>query len=243
MKKIIYLSLIFFIIFTVDGRAQVSTDTLPSKSGSTAEFIVDSTDTANISLADSSKIKAKTTKNRRTEGVKISTDKTYSEVHASDSVLRKKHSPTTAACLSLIPGGGQIYNKKYWKLPIVYVSLGVSSYFIYHFASQMKSYENEYFYRRDGNTEKLNPNYSPYTNDNLLALRSQYRRYMEISIGITAVLYLLNILDALVDAHLFYFDISDDLSMNVTPNINTDFYNKCGRPTLNYGVGLTLNFR
>lgn len=243
MKKILYLSLIFFILFSVDGRAQVSTDTLSSKQSSDTVFIVNYTDTANKSIADSAKIKAKTTKNRRTEGVKISTDKTYSEVHTSDSVLRKKHNPTTAACLSLIPGGGQIYNKKYWKLPIVYVSLGVSSYFIYHFASQMISYEHEYFYRRDGVTEKLNPDYTYYTNENLIALRSQYRRYMEISIGITAVLYLLNILDALVDAHLFYFDISDNLSMNMAPKINTDFYNKCGRPTLNYGVGLTLNFR
>lgn len=243
MKKIKYLLLIFFISLSIVGQAQVTADSLPSAQNVTSNPVIYPADTAFNSTNDTAKIQSRTTRNRKTEGVKVSSSNKITEVHATDSALRKKHNPTVATCLALIPGAGQIYNKKYWKLPIVYVSLGVSSYFVYHFATQMTSYKNEFIYRRDGITDKLNPEYAYYTDENVLALRSQYRRYMEIAIGVTAILYLLNILDACVDAHLYYFDISDDLSMNVVPKINTDFYNKCGRPTLNYGVGLTLNFK
>lgn len=163
-----------------------------------------------------------------------------------DSVLRKMHSPVVAGCLSIIPGGGQIYNKKYWKLPIVYAAIGIPAYFVYDFAHNMVLYRNEFIYRRDGITEKLNPKFALYTNENILAMRNYYRRNMEIAIAATAILYLLNILDAVVDAHLYYFDISDNLSMNIFPQINNNFYRSSFSthgPSLNYGVGLTLNFK
>lgn len=163
-----------------------------------------------------------------------------------DSVLRKMHSPTVAGCLAIIPGGGQIYNKKYWKLPIVYAALAIPAYFIYDNAHKMTLYRNEYIYRRDGITEKQNPNYALYTDANVLAMKDYYRRNMEISIGITAIIYMLTILDAVVDAHLYYFNISDDLSMNIYPKVENNFYHSAFNsrgPSMNYGVGLTLNFK
>lgn len=182
----------------------------------------------------------------KNNGIKASTNKPVEDINVPDSVLRKRHNPNVAACLSLIPGGGQIYNKKYWKLPIVYGALGISGYFVYDFAHQMNMFKNEFINRRDGHTEKLNPNYSMYTDENVLAMKNYYRRNMEIAIAVTAILYCLNILDAYVDAHLYYFDISDNLSMHVSPQINTN-YQKISfnhqRPAFNYGVGLTLNFK
>lgn len=179
-------------------------------------------------------------------GISASSNKPIEDINVPDSVLRKKHNPTVAACLSIIPGGGQIYNKKYWKLPIVYGSLGISGYFVYNFAHQMNLFKNEFINRRDGHTEKLNPNYAIYTDENVLAMRSYYRRNMEIAIAVTTVLYCLNILDAYVDAHLYYFDISDDLSMHISPQVNTNYQGisfNHQRTSLSYGVGLTLNFK
>lgn len=181
------------------------------------------------------------------KGIKISSDKPVEHVSVSDSVLRKKHSPIIAGCLSIIPGGGQIYNKKYWKLPIVYVALGISGYFVYDFAHQMVQYKNEFINRRDGNTALLKPEYSLYPDENILAMKNTYRRRMEIAIAVTAVLYFLNIVDAVVDAHLYYFDISDDLSMRITPQVNQNCMNSLvhqqNKTSFNYGVNLTLNFK
>jgi len=182
----------------------------------------------------------------KTKGIKIKTDNPVENVAMTDSALRKKHNPTIAGCLSIIPGGGQIYNKKYWKLPIVYVALGISGYFVYDFAHQMVSYKKEFINRRDGNTSQLNPKYSIETDANILALKNTYRRRMEIAIAVTAVLYVCNIVDAIVDAHLYYFDISDDLSLRVTPQINQNYNSSLAQQnntTFNYGVNLTLNFK
>ena len=153
--------------------------------------------------------------------------------------LLKIHNPKIAVALSAtLPGAGQIYNKKWWKVPIIYAGLAVSSYFIYDFSVQTKLYQNEYKYRINGMTDKLNPKLDIYTDENLLALKNYYRRNMEISIAALAIIYFLNIIDAAVDAHLFYFDISDALSLSVQPficpNINS--------PSLNKGVSFAIQF-
>lgn len=182
----------------------------------------------------------------KAKGMKIKSEKPIENVTMTDSALRKKHSPTVAGCLSIIPGGGQIYNKKYWKLPIVYGALGISGYFVYDFAHQMVSFKKEFINRRDGNYSLLNPKYSIYTDENILALKNTYRRRMEIAIAVTTILYVINIVDAIVDAHLYYFDISDDLSLQVTPQINQNYKGSLAQQnntTFNYGVNLTLNFK
>lgn len=134
----------------------------------------------------------------------------------------KRHSPTTAVLLSIVPGAGQIYNKKWWKVPIIYAGLGVSGYFIYTNAVEMVRYQNEYFYRQHGAEEYYDPDLAKYRDPaNILAEKRTYQRNMEIAIGVCAIIYLLNLVDALVDAHLFYFDVSDDLSLQLTPAFPT----------------------
>ena len=159
-------------------------------------------------------------------------------VKSADSAQVAKHSPTTAMLLSIIPGGGQIYNRKYWKLPIVYGALAASGYFVYYSADKMLSFKNEYINRRDGNTELLNPNYAQYENENIIQLKNDYRRDLEIAIGITAILYASNIIDAMVDAHLYYFDISDDLSLQWSPALMPSL----ARNTMHYGISLQLRW-
>lgn len=154
--------------------------------------------------------------------------------------MEKVHNPKVAIALSaVIPGAGQIYNRKWWKVPIVYACLGTASYFIYDFSTQTKRYKMEYRYRTTGELDKLDPKLSMNSDDNILAERNFYRRYMEISIAALAIVYMLNIIDAAVDAHLYYFDISDNLALSVQPFIQ---YNPGPITSVYRGVSLRLNF-
>lgn len=152
-----------------------------------------------------------------------------------------KHSPKVAACLSLIPGGGQIYNQKYWKLPIVYGTMGAATYFVCDYAKKYNLFKREYInrmYQLDG---ALIEDFALYTDDNIKEMRNSYRSRMEISIAALSIVYLLNIIDACVDAHLFYFDISDDLACKIAPSLQST-------PALSYysytpSVTFTLNLR
>lgn len=256
MKKILVILSIVLSLCAIRVQAQsvdsIHTSATSDTSGVIIQTPSESNDViqANVQNAVTDSVPVPTVRLRegnRGKGIKISSDKPAEHVSASDSVLRKKHSPTVAGCLSIIPGGGQIYNKKYWKLPIVYGALGISSYFVYDFAHQMVQYKKEFINRRDGNTALLKPEYEIYTDENILALKNTYRRRMEIAVAVTAILYFLNIVDAVVDAHLYYFDISDDLSMRVTPQVNQNYMNSLAqqqnRTSFNYGVNLTLNFK
>lgn len=160
--------------------------------------------------------------------------------HTTDSILTKKHNPKIAIALSaVIPGAGQIYNKKWWKVPIIYAGLGVSSYLVYRFATRMNIYKKEYRCRMQEGYGTPSPDLANYSDDNILTSKKYYQRNMELSIAATAIIYLLNIVDAAVDAHLYYFDISEDLSLQITPHIQPRNYLECE----SYGVTLALRWK
>lgn len=136
-----------------------------------------------------------------------------------DSIMEKRHSPTKATIMSAcLPGLGQIYNKKVWKVPIIYAGFGVFCYFIYTNTDEYLNYKCAYIESSNGD---MNGSYSDlvkkYSKDELLSAREYYRRNLEISCLLTAVWYALNILDATVDAHLYTFNISDKLTLRVEP--------------------------
>jgi hypothetical protein len=155
-------------------------------------------------------------------------------ISATDSVQIKKHSPKTASWLAIIPGAGQIYNKKYWKLPIVYAGLGTTGYLIYYYGNLTSIYRKEYEARVNGKIENLssNPVIVKMQDGNVLEYRNIYRRNMEICIAACVVIYALSILDASVDAHFFYYDVSDNLSFKVKPAINFNPINGAFVPSL-----------
>jgi len=162
------------------------------------------------------------------------------KVSVPDSVMEKKHSPHKATIMSaLLPGLGQIYNKKYWKVPVIYVGLGIMTYFIVTNTNYYLDYKCAYIEKINGDSTG---NYSElvhkYTADNLLSAREYYRRNLEISILITAIWYVINIVDASVDAHLFTYNISKDLSLKVEPTLLSPGLGK------NYtsGIRLSLHF-
>jgi len=130
-----------------------------------------------------------------------------------------EHSPKTALLRSLaLPGLGQAYNKKYWKIPIIYAALGTSVYFIVDNNRQYNEYKDAYIIRNDGDSTTTD-DYPQYTNDNLITLIDYYRRNRDLSVVLTAGIYLINVLDAMVDAHLYEFDVSDELTIRVRPEL------------------------
>lgn len=134
----------------------------------------------------------------------------------------KTHSPIKAAYYSaILPGLGQAYNKKYWKIPLVYAGFAATGYFMYVNGKGMQLYTKEYLVRTRPGYGDANPDLVLYSDDTLLKIRGLYKRYYEISIIAASLWYLLNILDATTDAYLHDFDISDDLSWHVQPYLNT----------------------
>jgi hypothetical protein len=136
-----------------------------------------------------------------------------------DTTAIKKHSPVRATVYSaVIPGLGQIYNRKYWKVPIVYGGMGTCIYFTVF--SQKRYNEFRDAWRA---LNESNPNGTVmfdgylYTLNGLDAGRNYYRRNRDLFTIFTAGVYILNIVDANVDAHLFDFDVSDDLTFNLRP--------------------------
>lgn len=157
-----------------------------------------------------------------------------------DSILEKQHSPTKASLMSAcLPGLGQFYNKKYWKIPIVYAGLGVMTYFIVFNANEYTTYKGAYIESSNGVTDgKYADLTQKYTKEDLLSAREYYQRNLEVSCLITAVWYALQILDATVDAHLSTFNITDKLSLKATPA-----FQPVGLTGQNSaGIKLSLNF-
>ena len=161
--------------------------------------------------------------------------------------------PRVAVWLSLlVPGGGQIYNRKLWKLPIVYGGYVGCIYALTWNQSTYMDYQRAYvdIMDNDDNTRSyedfLPPHYEIDTSmkdwlkDVFKQRKNKYRRYRDLSIFAFAGMYVVAAIDAYVDAELSHFDISPDLSMRVEPaviNNNTGL-----RKTTAYGIGCSLNF-
>lgn len=128
--------------------------------------------------------------------------------------IKKRQSPALVASITfVVPGYGQIYNRKYWKLPIVYGALGGMVYFTVNNQKTYRSYRDAYKVRKTpGGIDTVYPNFQ---DDTVKALRDKYRKKMELNyIGTVGVL-ILQSLDALVDTHLYKFDVSEDISINL----------------------------
>ena len=144
-----------------------------------------------------------------------------------DSILLH-HSPRKAAIRSaILPGWGQAYNKRYWKIPIVYGALGTTagifvfnlkSYRDYRFAYKAKFDASLPPGQRDStNYFKIKPELLPLRLETLRYGRNEYRRNIDYTVLVFILLWGLNVVDATVDAHLRSFDVSPDLSLRFKP--------------------------
>ncbi len=151
-----------------------------------------------------------------------------------------KHSPKMAGWMSAaLPGLGQIYNKKYWKTPVIYVFFGTLTYFVVDNNKRYQDYRQAYIMRTDD--DPTNDDIYPYyTTDNLRVLKNKYWKKRDFNIILMAVVYALNVLDAVVDAHFFTYDMSDDLSLHLDPVMRPTF-GLSGSGTMT-GLSLSLSF-
>lgn len=126
--------------------------------------------------------------------------------------LRRIHSPRRAGLYSaVLPGLGQIYNHQYIKVPLMWAGVGVAAgIFLFDFDKYV-TYRDAYRLRLNGHLTH-NPKVDIYSVDDLKYLRDGYRQYVDYSVLGFAAVYLYNILDAIVFAHLYHFDVSNDLS-------------------------------
>ncbi len=110
---------------------------------------------------------------------------------------------------AVLPGAGQVYNRKYWKVPFVYAGLGLGGYLTWRQWQQYQTYRQAYAQRLAGKADPF-----PYLSDaQLKEYILCYRTNLEWAAAFTLAWYGLNILDAVVDAHLATFDISDNLTL------------------------------
>lgn len=141
-----------------------------------------------------------------------------------DTLLRgkPKHSPRKALLLSMaLPGLGQIYNRRYWKLPLIYAGLGTLGYFIVENNNTYQAFAEAYQIKLKDPAARPPVNGYPNGLERVESYRQGrdiYRRNFELSLILTAALWALNMVDANVDAHLRGFDLSDDLSLRIKPS-------------------------
>jgi hypothetical protein len=158
-------------------------------------------------------------------------EKTAIKTVAADTTKKPKHDPRKAAIRSaIIPGWGQIYNKKYWKVPIVYAAIGIPAYLVV---------DNNKWYNRTryalalitSNTSgsaswqdslnNVHPQLKHFVEEknssSVINYRNEFRRNMDYSILFGLLFWGLNVVDATVDAHLKDFDVSEDLTLRIQP--------------------------
>jgi hypothetical protein len=135
----------------------------------------------------------------------------------------KLYSPRIASIRSaILPGWGQATNKKYWKIPVVYAALGVTTYIFFRNVKQYKEANDSYTNAIDGDpsNDYLIP--QPYYTikdqpDRIRTFRNEVRQNVDYSVLFFILFWGLNVVDATVDAHLKTFDVSDDLSLQFKP--------------------------
>jgi hypothetical protein len=136
----------------------------------------------------------------------------------------RQHSPAKATIMSaVLPGMGQIYNKKIWKLPIVYAAIGTTTYIFLKWQNQYQRHRKAYVDFNDGDpttnyyNEVIPVRYSNDASRYLTHFKDVYHRYRDWAILAVVIAYGLNIIDANVDAHFFDYSIDDNISLNFQP--------------------------
>lgn len=140
---------------------------------------------------------------------------------------------------AILPGLGQAYNRKYWKIPIIYAGMGGCGYLFYINNSQYQ--EVRKYLRAEYDEDSLTINTSDYTGDGLAAEKARLKKNRDFSALGVFIFYILNVIDANVDAHLKTFDVSDDLSMHIGPwqTVTRTAYGSKIVP----GLSIKLNFK
>jgi Family of unknown function (DUF5683) len=158
---------------------------------------------------------------------------------ALDTATRKKFNPKTATLRSaIIPGWGQAYNKKYWKIPIVYGALGTTVGIFFYNLKNYNLLRQAVVLLSDtirSNDDQVASKFKGFPLESIRTARNIYRQNIDYSVLFFLVFWGLNVVDATVDAHLKAFDVSPDITMKIRPGFNY--------MTNSAGISLVFNFK
>lgn len=144
--------------------------------------------------------------------------------------------PSKAAFYSaVLPGLGQYYNKSYWKIPVAYAGLGMSTYLYFNNHKEYTIWRDEYRRRLLGIHDTSHPDFGRLDNDRIIRGQRTYQRNRDLSLVVTIAIYALNIIDANVDAHLQQFNVDDDLTFS--PSFEYNALNE------SYQYGLVMRYK
>lgn len=151
------------------------------------------------------------------------------ELNGADTI--NKHSPKKAVIFSsILPGSGQVYNhlamvkgkrKVFWKVPLIYFGLTATTTFLIQNQQYQKDLKADYTNRITGGNP--DPRWEQFDDQGILTLYDQYLTRRDLSILGVATVYLLQVIDAGIEAHFVHFDISEDLSVNCSPTIMSNY--------------------
>lgn len=166
---------------------------------------------------------------------------------SSGAIVKKKHVfepiPKKAGLFSaIIPGSGQIYNRQYWKAPLVYGAAAAGIYFFSFNYDKYTTYKKAYFGRltNGGNTlESESEELKRYTTNDLKTLQDEYRKYLDMTVMFSALGYAVQIIDAIASAHLRNFDMSRDISFQFKPTAQPTYAGN----GIGLGVGIAMKFK
>lgn len=136
----------------------------------------------------------------------------------------RKFNPKVATFRSaVLPGWGQAYNKKYWKIPIIYGALGTTAAVFFYNLKTYKTLRQAVIYRSDtipSNDALVDPQFINLTTESIRTYRNSFRQNVDYSVLVFLIFWGLNVVDATVDAHLKSFDISDNISLRIKPGFD-----------------------
>jgi Family of unknown function (DUF5683) len=148
-------------------------------------------------------------------------------VAAADTVKKKlpeKFNPRKATIRSaILPGWGQLYNKRYWKLPLVWGALGTTAGVYFNNVGTYKKLREAYINLRDGNdsnNDLIDPQFKNLSEGAVRSYRDAFRQNIDYSVLFFILFWGLNVVDATVDAHLKAFDVNDNLSLYIKPGFS-----------------------
>ena len=151
----------------------------------------------------------------------------------------KKYNPKVATFRSaVIPGWGQAYNKKYWKIPLIYGALGTTAAVFVYNLKTYKQLKKAIILRSDSdpaNDTLVDKQFIHLSTESIRSYRNSYRQNVDYSVLFFVAFWALNVVDATVDAHLKAFDVSDNISFKVKPGYNPN--------TNTGGISLVFSFK
>jgi len=188
-----------------------------------------------------------------TEKDSLQTDLKGKGISIDDLALKKGRfnplAPAKAGFYSaVIPGLGQIYNKRYWKVPIVWAAIGTGALAYVNFDNRYNRLRTAFKRRQAGFTDdeffdlapfqEIPPTEPEFSTDALEDAQERFQRDRDLALLVTIVLYALNIVDANVDAHLKQFNVNNNLALDITPFINQNPVSA----NIDFGMTFTIKF-